>query len=91
MSTSNATVPAVSLFAEVSKFLAALSGTPKAKSRAKAIVAAPAAASVAASAATVAAAVAAPSAVPGAWKMYRMTAGSDSVSPQLLARLAARD
>jgi hypothetical protein len=91
MSTSNATVPAFSLFAEVSKFLAALSGAPKVKSRAKAIVPAAAAAPVAASTAAATAAVAAPSTVPGVWKMYRMTSGSDSVSPQLLARLGARD
>jgi hypothetical protein len=86
MSTSNATVPAVSLFAEVSK-LFAKSSAPKAKTRARA--SAPAAAPVAAKTATVAAAVAAPAVLPGIWELYRMTDGSDSVSPQLQAILAA--
>jgi hypothetical protein len=79
MTTSTATLPVHghSLFAAASKFLAALFAAPKAPAQVKP--------------ATAKAVVAAPAAGVNIWKLYRMSAGMDSVNPELFIDRIVQD
>jgi hypothetical protein len=75
MSTFTATLPVLghSLFAEASRFFAAMRAAPKA------------------SATKAHAAVATPPTGSGVWKLYRMSAGMDSVNPALFIDRIVQD
>ncbi len=76
--TANLPVHGHSLFAAVSTFVSALFTAPKAP--AKVALAKP-----------VAAAAAAADTGPNLWKLYRLSASTDSVNPKLFSALAAKD